>query len=62
MGEFMGMLSGLLNDEKDELDQLLTLGKQKLIEAGEQLLADAKGELDGLTVTVTITATVSKKS
>ena len=58
----MGMLSGLLNDEKDELDQLLTLGKQKLIEAGEQLLADAKGELDGLTVTVTITATVSKKS
>ena len=58
----MGMLSGLLNDEKDELHQPLTLGKQKLIEAGEQLLADAKGELDGLTVTVTITATVSKKS
>lgn len=53
-------LKNAVSEEAKALESLLEMGKQKLIEAGTQLLGVAKDEVDGLTVTVTIT--VSKKN
>jgi len=57
----MSILKGMINDERDALEQLLDLGAQKLVAAGKELLAQAETDLDGLTVTCTFTATISRK-
>jgi len=53
-------LKGAMNEESKALAQLLDMAKEKLVEAGSELLAATKGELEGLTVTVTIQ--ISKKA
>ncbi len=49
-------------DDKAALDALLETGKEKLIEAGAAIVKLAGDEAEGLTVTCTFTATVSRKT
>ena len=57
----MSWLKSAINDEKEALGELLDMAKQKLIEAGTELLRDAENTVDGITITCTFTATVSKR-
>lgn len=53
----MGLLNDITTKEEAAFAAVLDQAKTKLVEAGKELLATAKDELDGLTVTVTIKVT-----
>jgi hypothetical protein len=57
----MSWLKGAIDDEQQALEQLLEMGRQKLVEAGRELLTQAESTVDGMTITCTFTATISKK-
>lgn len=53
----MGLLNDITTKEEAAFAVVLDQAKAKLVEAGKELLAAAKDELDGLTVTVMIKVT-----
>lgn len=49
-------------DDAAAFDALLERGKHKLIEAGAEIVKLAGDEVEGLTITCTFTATISRKA
>jgi hypothetical protein len=61
MGFLDTALKNAMSAEAQQLEQLLELGRQKLVEAGKELLVQAETDLDGLTVTFAITISRKKE-